>query len=111
MAPPAVELSTTAAVRSAITAGTAPGVLGELAVRDDLVLHRLAAVAVSGLSLRRPLTAIWLTGTEPPAGPARDLAAIAAGPERQRLGHAGRSRRTSAPTPIVGPPNAGRGPS
>ena len=82
MAPPAVELSTTAAVRSAISAGTAPGVLGELAVRDDVALHRLATVAVSGLPLRRPLTAIWLTGTAPPAGAARDLAAIAATPTR-----------------------------
>lgn len=80
MASPAVELSTTAAVRSAIAAGTAPGVLGGLAVRDDLVLHRLVAVEVTGLSLRRPLTAIWHTGSTPPAGPARDLIAIAAGP-------------------------------
>lgn len=83
VAPPAVELSTTAAVRSAIASGTAPGVLGELAVRDDLVLHRLVAVSVSGLCLRRPLTAVWRTGTAPPAGPARDLAAIAARPGRQ----------------------------
>lgn len=82
MAPPAVELSTTAAVRSAISAGTAPGVLGALAVRDDLALHRLTTVAVSGLPLRRPLTAIWLTGTAPPAGAARDLAAIAATPTK-----------------------------
>jgi DNA-binding transcriptional LysR family regulator len=80
MARPAVELSTTAAVRSAIAAGTAPGVLGELAVRDDLALHRLTAVAVAGPPLRRPLTAIWRTGSAPPAGAARDLAAFAAGP-------------------------------
>lgn len=78
MTSPAVELSTTAAVRSAIAAGIAPGVLAELAIRDDLLLHRLAAVAVSGPPLRRPLTAIWLTGRTPPAGPARDLAVIAA---------------------------------
>lgn len=84
MAPPAVELSTTAAVRSAIAAGIAPGVLGELAVRDDLALNRLAIVAVAGPPLRRPLTAIWLTGSAPAPGPARDLAAIAAGPGMQR---------------------------
>jgi DNA-binding transcriptional LysR family regulator len=77
-APPAVELPTTAAVRSAIAAGTAPGVLGELAVRDDLVLHRLVSVAVTGVALRRPLTAVWAAGKTPPRGPARDLVAIAA---------------------------------
>jgi len=77
---PAVELPTTAAVRSAIAAGTAPGVLGELAVRDDLVLHRLVSVPVTGVALRRPLTAIWATGKTPPPGPARDLVAIAAIP-------------------------------
>lgn len=78
LAEPLVELSTTAAVRSAIAAGTAPGVLSALAVRDDLALHRLVAVPVRGLPLRRALTAIWQTGPTPPPGPPRDLAAIAA---------------------------------
>ncbi len=78
LAEPLVELSTTAAVRSAIAAGTAPGVLSALAVRDDLALQRLVAVPVRGLPLRRALTAIWQTGPTPPPGPPRDLAAIAA---------------------------------
>ncbi|MCW3768887.1 LysR substrate-binding domain-containing protein [Paenarthrobacter sp. PAE-2] len=78
LAEPLVELSTTAAVRSTIAAGTAPGVLSALAVRDDLALHRLVAVPDRGLPLRRTLTAIWQTGPAPPPGPARDLAAIAA---------------------------------
>ncbi|WP_306971899.1 LysR substrate-binding domain-containing protein, partial [Arthrobacter oryzae] len=78
LADPLVELSTTAAVRSAIAAGTAPGVLSALAVRDDLALQRLIAVPVRGLPLRRTLTALWQTGPTPPLGPARDLAAIAA---------------------------------
>lgn len=77
-AAPMVELSTTAAVRSAIAAGTAPGVLSALAVRDDLALHRLVAVPVRGLPLRRALTAIWQGGSTPPPGPARDLVSIAA---------------------------------
>ncbi|GAA4368908.1 LysR family transcriptional regulator [Paeniglutamicibacter cryotolerans] len=75
---PIVELSTAAAVRSSIAAGTAPGVLSALAVRDDLALHRLVEVKVEGLLLRRPLNVIWRTGNIPPQGPARDLAAIAA---------------------------------
>jgi DNA-binding transcriptional LysR family regulator len=78
LADPLVELSTTAAVRSAIAADTAPGVLSALAVRDDLALHRLVAVPVRGLPLRRTLTALWQTGSTPPPGSARDLAAIAA---------------------------------
>jgi DNA-binding transcriptional LysR family regulator len=39
----AMELGTSAAVRSAIAAGVGPGVLSRLAVRDDLVLGRLVA--------------------------------------------------------------------
>lgn len=73
---PVVELSTSAAVRSAIAAGTAPGVLSALAVRDDLALGRLVAVPTEQPILR-PLTAIWQGGRTPPPGPARDLVAIA----------------------------------
>jgi molybdate transport repressor ModE-like protein len=58
-AAPAVELGTSAAVRSAIAAGVAPGVLSRLAVRDDLVLGRLVAVELAGPPLTRVLTAIW----------------------------------------------------
>lgn len=56
---PAIELGTSAAVRSAIAAGVAPGVLSRLAVRDDLVLGRLAAVEIDGPPLHRELTAVW----------------------------------------------------
>ena len=54
-----MELGTSAAVRSAITAGVGPGVLSRLAVRDDLVLGRLVAIEVAGPPLTRPLTAVW----------------------------------------------------
>ncbi len=74
---PALEFSTTAAVRSAIASGTAPGVLSELAVRDDLALGRLSAVPVAGPELVRPITAIWNGSDLPPAGAARDLLAVA----------------------------------
>ena len=55
----AMELGTSAAVRSAIAAGVGPGVLSRLAVRDDLVLGRLVAVEVAGPPLTRQLTAVW----------------------------------------------------
>ncbi|HEX4829528.1 MAG TPA: LysR family transcriptional regulator [Trebonia sp.] len=58
-APPAVELGTTAAVRSAIAAGVGPGVLSRLAVRDDLVLGRLVAIELAGPPLIRVFTAVW----------------------------------------------------
>ncbi|MGY2747398.1 hypothetical protein [Arthrobacter sp. UYCu723] len=67
-------------VRSAIAAGTAPGVVSVPAVNDDLALGRLVTIPLTKLSLRRPLTAIWQTGSLPPSGPARGLAAIAAAP-------------------------------
>ena len=58
-AAPAVELGTSAAVRSAIAAGVAPGVLSRLAVRDDLVLGRLVAIELAGPALTRVFTAVW----------------------------------------------------
>jgi DNA-binding transcriptional LysR family regulator len=75
---PAVAFSTTAAVRSAIAAGIAPGVLSVLAVQDDLVLGRLVRVPVEGLSLRRPLSVIWRPSSGTPSGPAAELIKIAA---------------------------------
>ncbi len=73
--PVAIALSSTAAVRSAVLAGAGPAVLSELTVTDDLGAHRLVAVPVSGVDLRRSLRAIWTGGRLPPAGPARDLLA------------------------------------
>lgn len=71
--PPALELSTTAAVRSAVLAGAGPAVLSRLSVRDDLG-GRLTEVPIAAdLDLRRPLRAVWLSGTRPPAGAAREF--------------------------------------
>jgi DNA-binding transcriptional LysR family regulator len=65
----AMELGTSAAVRSAIAAGVGPGVLSRLAVRDDLVLGRLVAVELAGPPLTRQLTAVWKPGEPlPPEG-------------------------------------------
>ncbi|WP_111720940.1 LysR family transcriptional regulator [Homoserinimonas sp. OAct 916] len=77
LAPPRVELSSSAAVRTAIIAGTAPGVLSSLAIADDLALGRLVAVPAVGITLRRPLSAVWRSGATPPPGPAEELVTIA----------------------------------
>jgi DNA-binding transcriptional LysR family regulator len=61
----AMELGTSAAVRSAIAAGIGPGVLSRLAVRDDLVLGRLVAVEVAGPPLTRQLTIVWRPDHDP----------------------------------------------
>lgn len=61
----AMELGTSAAVRSAIAAGVGPGVLSRLAVRDDLVLGRLIAIEVEGPPLTRQLTAVWRPDLDP----------------------------------------------
>lgn len=87
VAPPALELSTTVAVRGAVLAGAGPAVLSELAVGEDLVAGRLRRVRVEGLDLGRDLRAIWSGSPQPPAGPVRDLVALAA-----RLSDRGRTR-------------------
>ncbi|WP_297739093.1 LysR family transcriptional regulator [Nocardioides sp.] len=84
VAAPVLELSSTAAVRAAVVAGAGPAVLGAHAVRDDLVNGRLVAVTVTGLDLTRRLNAVWRDGTQPPAGPARELVARAVRSHRER---------------------------
>lgn len=64
LAEPAAVLSTTLGVRSTIMAGVAPGALSSLAVAEDLRTGRLVRVAVDGLTIRRPLSAIW-AGSRP----------------------------------------------
>ena len=77
VAPPALEFSTAAAVRGAVLAGAGPAVLSELAVAEDLTAGRLRRVPVA-LDLGRALRAIWTGSHQPPAGPVRDLVALAA---------------------------------
>lgn len=76
--PPALELSSTAAVRAAVAAGAGPAAVGAHAVRDDLATGRLVRVTVTGLDLTRQLHAVWQGGDRPPEGPARELVAWAA---------------------------------
>ena len=75
----AMELGTSAAVRSAIAEGVGPGVLSRLAVRDDLVLGRLVAIEVTGPPLRRQLTAVWRPDLDPLPPEAARLLAVAKG--------------------------------
>jgi DNA-binding transcriptional LysR family regulator len=62
LAPPALQLSTTTAIRGAATGGSAPAVLSELTVRADVAAGRLVPVAVTGLAVRRRLRAVWSRG-------------------------------------------------
>ncbi|MEU4427345.1 LysR family transcriptional regulator [Actinoplanes sp. NPDC024001] len=71
--PPALELSTAAAVRAAVLAGAAPAVVSRLAAGDDLRTGRLREIPVAGLYLRRELRAIWSGPRVPPAGAVRTL--------------------------------------
>jgi DNA-binding transcriptional LysR family regulator len=84
ISPPVLELSTTAAVRTAVLAGAGPAVLSALVVADDVAAGRLHTVAVDDLDLTRSLRAVWLGDRTPPAGPVRDLIAISARQADQR---------------------------
>lgn len=70
---PALELSSSVAVRGAVLAGAGPAVMSRLAVADDLAVGRLRSVDVPELDLHRDLRAIWTGGRTPPAGAVRDL--------------------------------------
>ena len=76
---PALELSSTAAVRAAVAAGAGPAAVGADADPDDLATGRLVRINVADLDLTRRLHAVWKGGAHPPEGPARELVAWAAG--------------------------------
>ncbi|MFD0484983.1 LysR family transcriptional regulator [Kineococcus sp. GCM10028916] len=78
-AQPLLELSSTAAVRSAVLAGAGPAVLSSLAVAEDVRAGRLVVVPLADLDLARELRAVWPHGQRP-TGPARALLAVAARP-------------------------------
>jgi DNA-binding transcriptional LysR family regulator len=106
----AMELGTSAAVRSAIAEGVGPGVLSRLAVRDDLVLGRLVAIEIAGPPLRRPLTAVWRADLDPLPPEAARLLAVAKGAAPRvtaggdRPGHLPRPRRPARPGQRPQPP-------
>jgi len=77
-APPAAELGSTAAIKSAVIGGDAPAVLSMLAVARELAERRLVAVPVTEQAvLRRRFRAVWRREA-PPTGPAALLLRIAA---------------------------------
>lgn len=77
-AAPALELSTTSAIRSTVAAGAGPAVLSILTVRDQLAQGTLVQVRLRDLRIIRPLTAIWRAGAEPAAPAAAHLLRLAA---------------------------------
>ena len=78
-ATPAAELGSTAAIKAAVAAGTAPAVLSGLAVAGELATGVLLAVPVEDSALlRRQFRAIWHRD-HPLTGSAAALLALAAG--------------------------------
>ncbi len=75
-------LASNAAVRISAMAGTAPAVLSELAVREQVESGSLVAVRVDGIDLGRILRAGWMGGSSP-IGQASDLIAIATRQDRR----------------------------
>lgn len=76
LVPPLVELGSSAAIRSAVLAGSGPALLSELVVAADIANRSLVEVRTTDLDLRRSLRAVWRSGTRP-TGPAADLLALA----------------------------------
>ena len=70
-AEPAIELSTTTAIRSTAAAGQVPAVLSILAVRDQIAEGSLVKVRLRDLRIVRPLVAVWPSDT-PPRSPAAE---------------------------------------
>ncbi|MGJ7907828.1 LysR family transcriptional regulator [Actinopolyspora sp. H202] len=75
-AEPLLEVSSTTAIKAAVTGGIGPAVLSARAVSTELAAGTLVRLGVTELNLTRSLRAVWPEGT-PLRGPARDLLAIA----------------------------------
>ncbi|WP_426511408.1 LysR substrate-binding domain-containing protein [Dactylosporangium sp. McL0621] len=73
---PLLELSSTTAIKHAVAAGNAPGVVSSLAIVAELAAGTLVAVPAADVPLQRRLHAVWPAGRQL-TGPARDLLAIA----------------------------------
>lgn len=77
LAAPLLELSSTTAVKSAVSSGVGPTVLSQLAVADELAARRMVEVPVEGVRLARELRAVWPQGQRP-TGPSRNLLSLTA---------------------------------
>ncbi|MDQ2706637.1 MAG: LysR family transcriptional regulator [Actinomycetota bacterium] len=73
---PAVELSSTTAIKAAVEAGVGPAVLSDLAVADELRRDLLVSIEVTGADLTRRLRAVWATGRRL-SSESRDVLAVA----------------------------------
>ncbi|HEY2204842.1 MAG TPA: LysR substrate-binding domain-containing protein [Pseudonocardia sp.] len=69
---PALELTSSTAIKNAVTGRLGPAVLSSLAVTDELAGGRLRAVPVRGARLDRTLHAVWAPGRHL-GDPAREL--------------------------------------
>ncbi len=77
--PPAavVEVTTSTGLREAVRAGGAPAFISRRAVSTDLDSGALVEVRTIDLDLTRIFRAVWSGQAQPPAGPVRDLLAVA----------------------------------
>lgn len=91
LATPALELGSSAAVRSTVLGGGGPALLSEFAVGPDVVSGALLEVPTSEIDLMRELRAVWTAGRRL-QGPDETLVEIAAR-------HPGRSHRDPAGAP------------
>lgn len=66
--PPALELGSTVAVKSAVIAGVGPAVISRLAVEGELASGGLVAIAVDGVDIARTLRAVWSRHAVPSSG-------------------------------------------
>jgi len=73
----AVELTTATAVREAVLAGGPPAFLSARVAHREIESGRLVVVTTSELDLTRAFRAVWVGSRQPPAGPVRDLVALA----------------------------------
>ena len=69
-------MTSNSALRAAAASGVGPVVLSRMAVAGEVELSRLRIVPVTGLELRRPLTAVWSRGAELKT-PVKTLLAVA----------------------------------
>ncbi|MCL8024657.1 LysR family transcriptional regulator [Nocardioides bruguierae] len=83
------ELTSTAAVLASVRAGGAPAFVSGWAAEPAVRSGAVVLVPTEGLDLARPLRAVWAGASRPPAGPVRDLLAIA-------------TREAESPDPSVG---------
>lgn len=75
--PPALELGTTSAVKSASIAGIAPSFLSSRTISDDVAAQRLVIVPTEFGRVSRPFTALWNGPVHRLSQPAQDFLKIA----------------------------------